>query len=129
MFGGDKVWRITSSKVVGGKKFGECLKQHCTAYYYYVIITCRVHVRDCVCNHEAGMRMSSFIVDSVIHGHHIYKAIWEPVNGEELNTERKTGNPYDSLAVVVTKLLRYFKIPDIFGSLTACFSHVIFKMD
>ena len=50
--------------------------------------------------------MSSFIVDSVIRGHHIYKAIWEPVNGEELNTERETGNPHDPLAVAVTKLLR-----------------------
>ena len=33
MFGGDKVWRIASSKVVGEKKFGECLQQHCVAYY------------------------------------------------------------------------------------------------
>ena len=54
MFGGGKVWRITSSKVVSEKKFGECLQQHCTAtyYYYYVLITCTVHVRDCMCNHE-----------------------------------------------------------------------------
>lgn len=50
--------------------------------------------------------MSSFVVDSVIRGHHIYKAIWEPVNGEELNTERETGNPHDPLAVAVTKLFR-----------------------
>ena len=65
MFGGDKVWRIALSKVIGEKKFGECLQQRCAAYYY-VIITCRVHVRDCVCNHEAGMRMSSFVLDSMI---------------------------------------------------------------
>ena len=32
MFGGDKVWRIASSKVVGEKKFGECLQQRCVAY-------------------------------------------------------------------------------------------------
>ena len=32
MFGGDKVWRIASSKVIGEKKFGECLQQHCAAY-------------------------------------------------------------------------------------------------
>ena len=50
--------------------------------------------------------MSSFVVDSVICGHHIYKAIWEPVNGEELQTERETGNPHNPLAVAVTKLLR-----------------------
>ena len=103
MFGGDKVWRIALSKAVGEKKFGEYLK--------HVIITCTVHMRDCMCNHEAGTRMSSFIIDSVIRGHHFYKAIWEPVNGEELNTERETGNPHDPLAMAVTKLLRYMKIP------------------
>ena len=68
MFGGDKVWRIASSKVVGKIKCGECLQQHCAAYYYYVIITCTVHVRDCVCNHEVGTRISSFVVDSMIRG-------------------------------------------------------------
>ena len=54
-----------------------------------------------MCNHmyKAGMRMSSFVVDSMICGHHIYKAIWESVNDEELNTERETGNPHDPLAL------------------------------
>ena len=33
MFGRDKDWRIASSKVVGKKMFGECLQQHCAAYY------------------------------------------------------------------------------------------------
>ena len=32
MFGEDKVWRIASSKVVGERKFGECLQQRCAAY-------------------------------------------------------------------------------------------------
>ena len=50
-------------------------------------------------------RISSFVIDSVIHGHHIYKTIWEPVNGEELNTDREISNPYDPLDVAVTKLL------------------------
>ena len=49
--------------------------------------------------------MSSFVIDSVIRGHHVYKAIWEPANGEELNIEREIENPYDPLAVAVTKLL------------------------
>ena len=49
--------------------------------------------------------MNSFVIDSVIRGHHVYKAIWEPANGEELNTEREIRNPYDPLAVAVTKLL------------------------
>ena len=63
LYGGN-VWQIPSSKVVG-----ECLQQHCVVCcYYYVIITCTVYVRDCVCNHEAGTRMCSFVIDSVIHG-------------------------------------------------------------
>ena len=49
--------------------------------------------------------MSGFVIDSVIHGYHVYKAIWEPANGKELNTEREIGNPYYPLAVVITKLL------------------------
>ena len=46
---------------------------------------------------------SSFVVDSVIHGHYVYKAIWEPVDGEQLKTEREIGNPHYLLAVAVTK--------------------------
>ena len=49
--------------------------------------------------------MSDFVVDSVVHGHQVYKTIWESVDGEELNTERETGNPHNPLAVGVTKLL------------------------
>ena len=79
---GIKFGELLHQKWLAKNRFGECLQQRCVAYYY-VIITCRVHVRDCMCNNEAGTRMSSFIVDSVICGHHIYKAIWEPVNGEE----------------------------------------------
>ena len=47
----------------------------------------------------------SFIAESVIRGHHIYKAIWNPAIGEELNTEREIGNPHNPRAVAVTKLL------------------------
>ena len=56
-----------------------------------------------MCDTRTRTRMSSFVIDSVIRGHHIYKAIWEPVNGEELNTKRETGNSHDPLAVAVTK--------------------------
>ena len=37
MFGGDKVWRITSSKVVGEKKFGKCLQQRCVAFIIIIM--------------------------------------------------------------------------------------------
>ena len=41
----------------------------------------------------------------MIHGFHIYKAIWDPVYGEELGTVRETGNAHDLLAVAVVKSL------------------------
>ena len=45
--------------------------------------------------------MANFAVDSMIRGHHVYKEIWDPVNGEELPCEREIGNSSDPLAVAV----------------------------
>jgi len=55
------------------------------------------------CHVNLQMRMSRVVVDDVIHGFHICKAIWEPVKGEVLGTARETGN--DPLAVAVVKSL------------------------
>ena len=41
MFGGGKVWRITSSKVVGEKKFGECLT---AALRRRLLLLCTYHM-------------------------------------------------------------------------------------
>ena len=41
----------------------------------------------------------------MIHGHHVYKEIWDPVNGKELTCEREIGNSSDPLAVAVMKRL------------------------
>lgn len=38
---------------------------------------------------------SSLTVDSVIHGHHVYKAVWTPFVGEELSLEQEHGNRHD----------------------------------
>ena len=48
---------------------------------------------------------ATFVVDSMIHGHHVYKEIWNPVNGEELPCEREIGNSSDPIAVAVRKRL------------------------
>ena len=41
--------------------------------------------------------------DSVVRGHHVYKSIWTPVIGEELNLECKESNKHDEYAVAVRK--------------------------
>ena len=39
----------------------------------------------------------------VVRGFHVYKAVWTPVIGEELSTEREHGNPEDAFAVAIMK--------------------------
>ena len=41
--------------------------------------------------------------DSAIRGHHIYKEIWSPVVGEELQCKMEHGNIHDIYAVAVTR--------------------------
>ena len=41
---------------------------------------------------------------SVIHGHHVYKAVWTPVIGEELAVKPEVDNEHDDHAIVVMKL-------------------------
>ena len=50
-----------------------------------------------------GMAVSSFTVDSVIRGHHVYKDIWTPYVGEELFLEQEQGNQHDFYATTVKK--------------------------
>ena len=49
------------------------------------------------------MRMAErFVIESMIHGYHEYKSIWDnPVNGEELNCVQEIGNAHDPTAVAV----------------------------
>ena len=39
----------------------------------------------------------------IVQGFHLYKAVWTPVIGEELSTEREHDNPEDAFAVVIKK--------------------------
>ena len=41
--------------------------------------------------------------ESVVRGHHIYKAIWTPVIGEELDVQTEDSNHHDQHAVAVVK--------------------------
>ena len=45
----------------------------------------------------------SFRTKSVVRGHHVYKAVWSPHLGEELETQRELDNEHNWFAVVVTK--------------------------
>ena len=47
--------------------------------------------------------LSYFEVDGMIRGFHIYKNIWEPVIGEELQCSLDDGNLHDPFAVAVVK--------------------------
>ena len=47
--------------------------------------------------------MPSFEYESVVRGHHVYKAIWSPIVGEELEMCREPENRYDRHAVALKK--------------------------
>ena len=47
--------------------------------------------------------MEAFCLNTVAHGHHIYKDIWSSVHGEELHCKREFGNVHDLYAVSVIK--------------------------
>ena len=49
--------------------------------------------------------MASFVVDLMICGHHVYKEIWDSLNGKELHCEQEIGKSSDPLAVAVMKRL------------------------
>ena len=49
------------------------------------------------------MTVRDYCWESMIHGHHIYKAIWMPEIGEILQCEQERGNPENSYAVSMTK--------------------------
>ena len=42
-------------------------------------------------------------IQSTVRGHHIYKAIWTPVIGEELTVVPEEGNDHDPHAVAILK--------------------------
>ena len=48
-----------------------------------------------------GSEEERFYLDSVARGFHVYKAVWNPVVGEELLCEREFGNIHDSYAVSI----------------------------
>jgi len=41
------------------------------------------------------------VVELIIHGHHVCKAIWEPVDGKELTCECEIRNPQNLLSVAM----------------------------
>ena len=53
------------------------------------------------------MASTSYEFQSVVRGHHVYKEIWTPGMGEELNVEGERGNEHDryALSVVCTRMV------------------------
>ena len=46
---------------------------------------------------------SSFAINSVVRGYHVYKDIWTSACGEELQSQRETDNVHDLYAVSVLR--------------------------
>ena len=46
---------------------------------------------------------TSFRIESTVRGHHVYKSLWTPVMGEELNVQIEDSNIFDEFAVAVFK--------------------------
>ena len=47
--------------------------------------------------------LSSFAINSVVRGYHVYKDIWISAHGEELQCQHETGNVHDLYAVSVMR--------------------------
>ena len=46
---------------------------------------------------------TSFMIESTVRGHHVYKASWSPYIGEELPVQCEVNNIHDDFAVAVLK--------------------------
>ena len=46
---------------------------------------------------------TSYSIDTAVRGYHIYRDVWQPVNGEVLQCERQTSNRHDPFAVAIKK--------------------------
>lgn len=53
--------------------------------------------------HVSSLAEDTFTLESVIRGHHVYKAIWIPQHEELLGVAREDGNEHDHYAVRVFK--------------------------
>ena len=49
------------------------------------------------------LSLETFEVESCVRGHRIYKCVWTPVLGEELECLREDSNDHDPYAVAVTR--------------------------
>ena len=66
--------------------------------------------------------MSNFeIAESVVRGHHIYKDVWSPIVGEEVEVCREPENPHDRHAVALKKA------EEVVGHVPRELSRIMFK--
>ena len=45
--------------------------------------------------------MEDYFFNSVVRGHHVFKAVWTPYTGETLSVHEECDNEHDSFAVSV----------------------------
>ncbi len=45
------------------------------------------------------MASTTFTVEALVFGYHVYRAVWDASNGKELSCERELGNPHDPYEV------------------------------
>ena len=61
-----------------------------------------VIVNSCIGMAAGAAATTMFTLRSVVRGHHVYKQVWTPFIGEELDVRYEQDNPYDRFAVAVT---------------------------
>ena len=47
--------------------------------------------------------METYEINACVRGQHVFREVWSPVEGEELECEREPGNSSDPYAVAVMK--------------------------
>ena len=47
--------------------------------------------------------MSSFYINSVVRGYHVYESVWHAVVGDQLDCAREPGNCLDTFVVAIIK--------------------------
>ena len=57
----------------------------------------------CFAINEALAKNDGYRIESVVHGHDIYKTVWTPRLGEELETQREPDNQHDQLVSLLSR--------------------------
>ena len=56
-----------------------------------------------VWDRAGGSNMENFTFNSAVRGYHVYKVVWKPTIGKNLQEDQELGNEADKFAVKVIK--------------------------